>query len=70
MMLPYRFAVVDARVKSTSERRHFAAQNASAGDERKMGEGLGKIPQLTFCARIVFFGKKTEVVSQREQAFE
>jgi hypothetical protein len=35
-----------------------------------MGEGLRKISQLTFRERIVFFGEKTEVVSQGEQAFE
>jgi hypothetical protein len=35
-----------------------------------MGEGLGKIPELPFRTRIVFFGEKTEAVSQGEQAFE
>ena len=35
-----------------------------------MRESLGKIPELPFRARIVFFGEKSEIVSQGEQALE
>ena len=54
----------------TSERRRLSTQNSGGVNQRKMREGLGKIPELAFRARIVFFGEKTEVVSEGEQAFE
>ena len=49
---------------------HAMLQKMRGANESQMRKCLGKITELAFRARIVFFGEKTEVVSQGQQAFE
>ena len=62
---------VASRVGGSAVRQSFLLfQKLRGGDEGNVGEGLRKIAEQSFFARIVFFRKQTKIVLQREQALE
>src|SRR5580693_5365396 len=70
--LPFCVRPTQDRSSLTSCRRHFlfTAKDSGGTKERNVRKCLRKIPKLSFLARIVLLGEKSQIVSHIQQTLE